>query len=739
MLSLFMKKEDITNQKNNIISAINNGRLAQAFKQLRSMSQLLMTWETTDKINGLEESYRYMLDYALKGVKDPSRPKLYRNMVQQMLQALDSLERHALTNEVSTLYFNTLRYINISKQESITTLLRQYEKLLTDYMSTGANLTPESPKSKENILNRESLERDIFNRLWIYFPLASEDYEALSSVFSSNRFYNPFKQFVISGLLLGLFEYYDPKRINLLIEAYQSGDDNISPVACIALVLALYQYRNRDLDEETISRVKLLSDNINWHNDLRDAFLELVRARDTERITRTMQEEVVPEIIKMRPDITRQFGNIESLDDENIDMDFNPEWQEMLEKSGVAEKMRQLFEIQMEGGDVFMSTFSHLKTYPFFNDISNWFMPFHSDRSELLRIDPEMADIIGVLESSPVFCNSDKFSFALSIEHIPSSQRELIKNQFNAQVESLLDMQRSSLDKELKTRKAIMNRYVQDLYRFFKLFRRKTEFKDPFITDLNLVTIPILRDEFNDIENLKTIAEFYFKYRYYQDSLNLFKAIENLSCPDIQLFEKMGFCLEKLGDYTEALRYYEQAELLNANSLWTLKHIASIHQQLRAPNKSLEYYKRILEKEPADSIRTNLAIGNCYLELEQFSEALKFFYKVNYLDNNSNRANRQLAWCHMMLKEFDKAKSIYNNIISKSPVPVDYLNMGHLALAMSDENNALNYYKLFITQGGLTIDDFANNLQKDAKSLEKIDIDTSIIPLIVDAVSYATC
>lgn len=93
----------------------------------------------------------------------------------------------------------------------------------------------------------------------------------------------------------------------------------------------------------------------------------------------------------------------------------------------------------------------------------------------------------------------------------------------------------------------------------------------------------------------------------------------------------------------------------------------------------------------------------------------------------------------MMLKEFDKAKSIYNNIISKSPVPVDYLNMGHLALAMSDENNALNYYKLFITQGGLTIDDFAQSLQKDAKSLEKIDIDTSIIPLIVDAVSYATC
>ncbi|MBD5365963.1 MAG: tetratricopeptide repeat protein [Bacteroides sp.] len=731
-----MKKEDISSKKNNILSSISSGRLAPAFKQLRSLSELLMTWETTDEINRLEQSYRYMLDYAMRGVADPSRNKVYNDIVRRMRRALDSLERHALTGDASTLYFNTLRYINMSNRESIASMLRRYETLTNDYWTTGAHLEPNSQASRENRSKRESLERDIFNSIWTTFPLGQEDVDAIANVFTSQRYYTPLKQFVISALLLGLFEYYDSRRIELLIDAYQSDDSIISPVACIALVLSLYHYRDREPAPAVVSRLKLLSDNPQWHTDLRDAFLELVRARDTERLTRTMQEEVVPEIMKMRPEISRRFSNLESLGTESLDMDINPEWQDMLEKSGVADKMRQLFEIQLEGGDVFMSTFAHLKSYPFFSDISNWFMPFHSDRSELID-NNDISDIVNIMESSPIFCNSDKFSFILSLKNIPASQRDLVKSQLNAQVDGLIELQNSSLDKELKKRSSIMNRYVQDLYRFFKLFRRKGEFKDPFKTDLNLVTVPALSSEFNDIDSLQAIAEFYFKYRYYTDALNLFKAIENLSCPDIQLFEKMGFCYEKLGDFELALQYYEQAELLNAESLWTLKHLASTHRMLGNPARALEYYKRVLEKEDSDSVRTNMAIGNCYLEMEQYEQALKYYYKVNYLDDKAQRANRQMAWCHMMLRDFEKAKSLYTDVVSNKPMPGDYLNLGHLALAMNDEENALNYYKLYITQGTLTLDSFAEKLQEDTDALSRMGIDTDIIPLIVDAISYS--
>jgi len=726
-----MKIQDIYSKKNKILSDIKSGRLATAFKLLREFSEQQMTWEITDETGRLEESYRYMLDYAMRGVTDPSRRQVYDNIVGSMLQLLDKLERHALSNESTSLYYNTLRYLNQSVKESISTKIKNYGKLNDDY------ILPDNTASIDNRRRRETLERDLFTMLWTTMPLSNEDYESLSEIYKSDRYSRYFKQFVTSGILLGLLEYYDTRRLLLLLDAYETDNDHIASTAIIALLLALYKYRDRIPDQRVTARLKLLSDNTAWHNDLRDAFLELVRARDTERITRTMRDEVVPEIMKLKPEITKRFGNHENHDLDISDLDINPEWQEMLEKSGIADKMKKLFEIQLEGGDVYMSTFAHLKSFPFFNEIAHWFMPFHTERSEISDIPEELSDIVNLIESTPVFCNNDKYSFILSLKNIPETQREIMKRQLDSHVGELLEIQNSSTVNDSKKRSILINRYVQDLYRFFKLFRRKGEFNDPFIQDLNLVTIPAISKEFNDTESLTAIAEFYFKHQYYNDALNLYKTIETLSYPDIQLFEKMGYCYERGHNYEQALKYYEQAELLNAESLWTLRHIALCHRMLGSPEKALTYYKRIVDKDNGESIPIAMAIGNCYLEMKQFEKASKYYYKVNYLDEKSQRAQRQLAWCLLMQREFDKSKVLYDKILNDNPTADDYLNMGHLSLVLADNNNALNFYKLCLTQGGYSLDDFSAKLSNDSEAFKHIGLDPDIIPLIVDAISYS--
>ena len=207
-----MKNHDIYSKKNNILVAFKSGRLAHAFRLLREFSEQQMTWEITDEIGRLEESYRYMLDYAMRGVADPSRRKVYDGIVSSMAMLADKLERHALTNESPTLYYNTLRYINRSVKFSVTAMLRNYEKLVTEYQSTGMYLTPDSVAAIDNRRRRENLERDIFNMLWTAMPLTAEDYETLSTVLKSERYYSYFKQFVTSAVLLGMLEYYDTRR-----------------------------------------------------------------------------------------------------------------------------------------------------------------------------------------------------------------------------------------------------------------------------------------------------------------------------------------------------------------------------------------------------------------------------------------------------------------------------------------------------------------------------------------------
>ena len=52
------------------------------------------------------------------------------------------------------------------------------------------------------------------------------------------------------------------------------------------------------------------------------------------------------------------------MDFESGMLENNPEWEEMLEKNGLADKMRELTEMQSEGADLMMVTFSNLKGFP---------------------------------------------------------------------------------------------------------------------------------------------------------------------------------------------------------------------------------------------------------------------------------------------------------------------------------------------------------------------------------------
>lgn len=732
-----MKKQDISSKINNINTAILSGRLAVAFSLLRNFSEQLMTWEITDEITRLEESYRYMLLYAMKGVNDPQRQRLYIDIETRLRALTDRLDRQASIAETPTLYFNTLRYFNRSDRKSITTRLREYDNKLRD---KGLKLPVQATTTQDSLNSRiflEQAERDFFNTLWTELPISSQDYDSLATIFSSQQYSRDFRQLVISAIYLGLQEYYDVNRFKLLCLAYDKGDDITAPVAMIALLLSLYRYRETILEPTLIAQIALLADKPEWSNDLRDAFLEIVRARDTERITRTMQDELVPEMMKLSPELRDKFKNFNNAS-ELMDSDMNPEWQEMLEKSGIADKMKQLLEIQMEGGDVFMSTFSHLKMFPFFNEIGNWFLPFSSEHSAIARLDTTLVDLAQLLENTPLFCNSDKYSFILSLTSVPEPQRQMIRAQFDAQVDAMLEMEHSSETPTGRAiRRRVMNRYVQDLYRFFKLFRRKSEFRDPFVEDLNLVNIPVLTNQFKDVESLLTIAEFYFKHKYYQDALTIFKVVEQISRPEIQLFEKIGYCYERLHDYTLALQYYEQAELLNADSLWTLRHIALCLRLLGDPSRALSYYRRVSEKEETDTLGTSMAIGNCFVELGKYDEAVKYFYKVDYLEPGSHKARRQLAWCLMMQRDFDKSKKLYEEIINDNPTPQDYLNMGHLALTTGDDINALNYYKLCKARADGTLETFSRMIGQDVDAFITLGLDPNIIPLILDAVTYS--
>lgn len=171
---------------------------------------------------------------------------------------------------------------------------------------------------------------------------------------------------------------YDERGLYILLNAYYTSVDTTIKVhaLCAALIVMSIYYRRKP-SGRVISLLDTVKEMPQWKEDVKMVSLQFIRTRGTEEINRKMREEVIPEMMKLRPDIYKKINeNPEAMNDMASLDDINPEWEDILNKSGIADKMKELQEMQEEGADVMMSTFSHLKTYPFFSDISNWFLPF---------------------------------------------------------------------------------------------------------------------------------------------------------------------------------------------------------------------------------------------------------------------------------------------------------------------------------------------------------------------------
>ena len=336
---------------------------------------------------------------------------------------------------------------------------------------------------------KEKLEQRIFNKVWVSFPLKNEDEELLRKILTSDDYSQHFRELIISSILMGLLEFYDSKKMSLLLYAYESENETVSVKAFIAILLAMHLHSARITDKKILNQLDTIRENANWSSDIKTAYLEFVKTQDTERISRKMQDELIPEMIKLRPDI------YDKLNDSSIGLDVssieeNPEWEELLQNSGITDKIQELNKLQEDGSDVFMSTFSHLKSFPFFSEISNWFLPFTINHSLVIETLGSDSSIIGeVIINAPYLCCSDKYSFVLSMGSIPQQQRQLMLSQFEQMGSAGLSLHSLTQPGQ---RKGIMNTYLKDLYRFFKLFRRKSEFVDPFQRQVNLVNLPML-------------------------------------------------------------------------------------------------------------------------------------------------------------------------------------------------------------------------------------------------------
>lgn len=722
-----------------IVDAIRESKYSEAFSELAAMAEATSSpWTIRNEITRLRESFGFLRDYAVNGAEDPERNDILAEIKAGIITQTEAIMRLSMAEESPKIYFGNLRYEKLQPDSSIPGLLSAFRQMNSDLsmmaFTSSSAFASDGELKKDKALQME-MARRIFNLIWTTFPLKSDDCDAIRATLSDDSIRNEFRVLFFNAVMLGGLEFYDERRLVLLAESYLSGSGELELHALVGLVISLWVQRESLSGKALKNVMGSIREKKGWGEDLKMIFLNLVRTRDTDRITRTLNEEVIPGMMKLRPEIFRKFSG-KDLSDELDAGEMNPEWESLLESSGIADKLKELNDLQSEGGDVMHSTFAGLKGFPFFHHVANWFLPFFTEQPDVGNVLAESADDLGeLIAMMPMICDNDKYSLVLSLSQMPPANRRMMIEQFKIQNVNLSELRNSLLNPDIVSRGNRANDIIHDYYRFFTLFRRKSEFHNPFSTPINLAAVGLLAPDLVDMDALQAVGEFYFKRGYYSEALEVFRLLLSDDGVSASLCQKAGYCEQQLGNIEGALELYRRSELLSSPGVWLRRRIAYCLRMLGQHKEAAGYYKELSEEKPQD-LGLALNLGHCYLALGLFQDALQCYFKVEYLDENGTRALRPIAWCSFVEGDYERSEKYYDRILAGEPTSTDYLNAGHLRLAEKKFSQAVNFYSAYLRSVNGDAGKLYEAVAADKEFLDKAGIDPLIISLVLDKAVY---
>jgi tetratricopeptide (TPR) repeat protein len=740
-----MDKKSLERNHQRIVQLVIDSKLKDALELLKELVILSKRGDFISQNESLDETYRNLLKYAINGVDDPEREHIYHHLQVSVLELADLALHHTYMSDVDKYFYRLKRKIENEpkqiKEEAITSI----EKLaFNEELSSVLNKSIEaSINQKEEYQNHQNLLIRIFNLIWLTDKFKDNDVALVTSIWKSKNFPWHEQSVMISALTLSVMRCFDVRKFEMLIEFSYHQEDQIRHRALVGLFISLYIHNHRIiLYPELLDKIKPFGSDDDYQGYFELIAIQLLKSKDTERITKKFEDEILPEMVKYQP-ILKDKLDLDSILSNDYTDDKNPDWERVFKDApDLLDKLQEISKMQMEGADIFMSAFSRLKSFDFFNEIINWFKPFHPDNYVINEILGKEAQHLNVptfldgLSRAFFMCNSDKYSFCLNVQYMPDLQKSMMLEMFNAEIESIKELQKEDelLDKSV-TVKSINLQYIQDLYRFFKLHPMRTELPEIFNMKLDFYNCPFFRLLVTDERAFQNIGEFFFERNYYDQALEVYLLLNQHGDNSLEVFEKIAFCFQKLKNYSDALNHYKKAELFEANRLWNLKKIAYCNRQLKNYEESLKYYQEA-EKLAPDDLYVQTFIGHSYLDLKEYDKALEYYYKVEFLADENKKVLRPIAWCNFLLGKFPEARTYYLRLMESEANKHDFMNLGHLEWCSGDRNAAVKNYKISLSRDDNNLRSFLAAFEEDKKYLTGFGIPEPEINLMLDYLKY---
>lgn len=660
---------------------------------LKSMLASNQIYSLTDEVEAIESDYERMLNYFAQGFEDPQRQVFFNRLLRKTMRCVNNGElAFQIKNWPVFGYANSRGRKVRANREMIRQTLENFtsDLAINELMGeTGDSAEARIYESHHDFLT------SVFDALWTDGQWNTDDADFYTQLILSPTIHPNDALLLCSAIQLSVHNFFDPRKWLTLVEVYVRADDE--RLRQRALVgWALTQIPGANLYPEVADKLKQLSFDERTHRQLTGLQMQMYFCMNAENDHEEIQRDIMPNIIKNNGFNVTKFGITEKEADPLQDI-LNPHAEEEAMEAMEA-NFQKMMDMQKAGSDIYFGGFAQMKRFGFFQTLANWFCPFYIQHPDIKSSADKLKNskfLQNLFEHGP-FCDSDKYSFALAMksvfDRIPENMREMMNSQ------EALGPAVSEEDK--KTAAYIRRMYLQDLYRFHKLYTDRTAFRNPFLTekDFQQTDELFLGDKaFKGLlldEDVTALAKFLMKRKRFSAMAKLLDLHANPSNVQHVLLQAWS-AYHRQDDRLAAERFMavveRQPELDSARN-----GLAKVLARMGRYGEACVQYRMLVDSKPDNKhYRLNLTI--CLIQEENYAEALQHAFQLSYEHPDDNNVKRVLAWCLMHTDKKEQALKEYQALLQqKDAVKDDYLNAGYCQWIMRQIPDAISSFRNYL-------------------------------------------
>lgn len=704
---------------------IANGSLDESLKLLHGIASNENDSDAIRDLNSIAATYRLMKQYALNAVEDVQRSQIYGSLKTKTFEVLSKLSFAETVRNNATLREARKRLTDnpVTLDETGNRLEWIAQEMVVDSLATDDN-----SKSRKLQADLSECHKKMFDFLLTTCPLSQSEEETAYKILSSSYTDASVKRIAVSAMMLAQQFVFDIRKFNVLAKlCVESGNDELRQYALVALVITSPEQTASEIYNDEIERAFKRLETLPYiKEELAELQAQMILCTDTEENNKTIANEIIPSIKESAALLQAKKTEQEMLD-ELLHPDKEESSMNKVEKS--IEKIRDM---QRKGADIFFGGFSQAKRFSFFYTLMNWFVPFTVEHPQIASINTGNIpkDKLGQILDMQPLCNSDKYSFCLTLSMVYSQiPKEVID--VISKGEAVMGFEGQHTKDNSFTR--LM--YLQDIYRFHKLFHRKADFTDPFASDDSVVFF-----NWDKVAALFHGTDTPFKIARQLLSRNRFSSLNRLLDNNRDELNPSYLKLKALSEYKQrhyhsAVYWFKKARLLEPDNGILLKRTADTCFLAEDFDRAEELYADYIKDntEVGDTDFENYRLSICHLKNGKTDAAKTILFRLHFEHEDNNAYKSALALAHIISGDYDKAVSMYGRIDENELDAHDRVRMATVLWMMNRKEEAVGALRKHISSKKVSPSELYAELKKEQSECH-LEIDDTEMKILVDIV-----